>query len=118
MTNSTILMVTDDDEQRELFDLVLTRGGFRVDAVADAESALERLAEHLYALLLTDYDLPGMSGPALIALVRQRWPAIRIVLMSNYPHVRELAAELDVDGSFNKIDIFQLPRILQAVLQR
>ena len=117
MTDSTILIVTDDAEQRALFSLVLTsRGGYRVDAVADAEHALERLAEHAYLLLLTDYELPEMNGPELIALARQRWPSMRIVLMSNHTHVKELAAKLAVDGTFNKIDAFDLPRILQTVL--
>ncbi|MHB0936125.1 MAG: response regulator [Armatimonadota bacterium] len=110
-------MVTDDADQRALFTLVLTSYGYPVDAVADAESALERLAEHTYAVLLTDYELPRMNGPELIGLVRQRWPSLRIVLMSNHTHIRELAAQLDVDGYFAKMEVFELPRVLHAVLE-
>ena len=110
-------MVADDvDQQGELFALVLTSSGYQVDTVADGESALQRLAENTYAVLLTDYQLPKMQGPELITLARQRWPALHIVLMSNYTHVRELARQLELEKYFAKMDVAELPRILQAVL--
>ena len=116
MTAIAILVVTDDADQRILFTLVLTSHGYHVDAVADAESALDQLSEHTYAVLLTDYELPLLNGPELIALVRQRWPATRIVLMSNHTHIRELAAQLAVDAYFTKMDIFELLQIMRTVL--
>ena len=118
MPAQSILMVADEAEQRNLFTLVLISRGYGVDAVADAESALERLADHTYAILLTDYELPHMNGPELISHVRQRWPAMCIVLMTTHSHGRMLAEQLCVDGFFSKMDVFSLPRILQTALEQ
>lgn len=95
-------MVADEAEQRDLFTLVLTSKGYHVDAVADAESVLERLADHTYAVLLTDYELPCINSPELISRVRQRWPAMCIVLMTTHTHGWVLAEQLGVDGFFSK----------------
>lgn len=118
VTEFTILMVTDDPDQRELFTLVLTSRRFHVDAVGDAESALQQLSVQAYDILLTDYELPVINGPELIHRVRHCWPSIRIVLMSNHTHIRELAAQLDVDAYFTKTNILELPDILQAAMAR
>jgi CheY-like chemotaxis protein len=118
VTEFTILMVTDDPDQRELFTLVLTSRRLHVDAVGDAESALQQLSVHAYDILLTDYELPMITGSELIHRVRHCWPSIRIVLMSNHTHIRELAAQLDVDAYFSKMNAVELPNILQAVMVR
>jgi CheY-like chemotaxis protein len=61
-----ILLVEDDDDTRQL--LALALGGQRhvVDQAASAPHALELLRRNAYHLVLTDYDLPGMTGSALL----------------------------------------------------
>lgn len=117
MPTQTILMVADEAEQRALFTLVLESKGYYADAVADAESALERLADRTYAILLTDYELPRMNGPELITRTRHCWPAMSIVLMTTHMNGRTLAHHLDVDGYFSKMNVLALPRILQTAVE-
>lgn len=52
--------------------------------VESAEAALELPSEAPFDILLTDYVLPGRNGLDLAASLRQRWPAVAVILMSGY----------------------------------
>ena len=59
--------------------------GFEVLEAGGGQEALQVLEEHSdVALLFTDCRMPGMSGPELAEVVAQRWPDIRIVLVTGY----------------------------------
>jgi DNA-binding response OmpR family regulator len=57
-----------------------------VVAAASAEEALTLLRNEPARIeaILTDVVLPGISGPRLADLLRQRYPAIRILFMSGF----------------------------------
>ena len=61
-----LLLVEDDPDYADRLSRNLVTSGFKVSAVADAETALERLGEERYDLLLTDIRLPGQSGLDLV----------------------------------------------------
>lgn len=65
--------------------------GFEVLEADRAESALAILeARPDVSLLFSDCRMPGMSGPELARVVSQRWPGVRIVLVSGYVNVPSL----------------------------
>jgi CheY-like chemotaxis protein len=64
----------------------LRRHGFQVLSAADGVEALGLCARHLadLRLLLTDLDLPHMSGLALLRTVRQMNSGIAIMVMAGW----------------------------------
>lgn len=62
MTSKSILVVEDEQEVRELLNYTISRAGYDVETVADAESALSALDQKLPDLMLIDWMLPQMSG--------------------------------------------------------
>jgi PAS domain S-box-containing protein len=58
--------------------------GFETKSAHSAEEALQILATEPIDLLLTDFNMPGMSGLELISQVRTRWPNIKCILASGY----------------------------------
>jgi two-component system, cell cycle sensor histidine kinase and response regulator CckA len=83
----TILLVEDELGVRALARVVLDTAGYSVLEAATPEEALqivERLSRPV-DLMITDVVMPGMNGPALAALVRERWPGTRVIFMSGYP---------------------------------
>src|SRR5690606_32403702 len=62
----------------------LTQHGYRVICAKDGEAALAQLkaADDRVDLVLTDLAMPGMGGERLVALLRRRNPALRIIVMS------------------------------------
>jgi two-component system, cell cycle sensor histidine kinase and response regulator CckA len=58
--------------------------GFETFAAKNADEALRILSHHPVDLLLTDFNMPGLSGLELISQVRGRWPNIKCILASGY----------------------------------
>jgi two-component system, cell cycle sensor histidine kinase and response regulator CckA len=82
----TILVVEDEDNLRAVTAKVLEANGYRVLCAADSAEALDTLREHHESidLILSDMVLPGMSGLALLDVVRSLHGPVRFVLTSGY----------------------------------
>jgi excisionase family DNA binding protein len=68
-----VLVADDDPEALQVIARALSEAGHEVDAVADGPSAVERLRQGDYQLLLTDLSMPGMSGLAVIREARRHY---------------------------------------------
>ena len=80
----TVLLVDDEAALLKLMALRLSRLGWKVHTAPDAVSAIsiaERLSCHLN-LLITDVNMPGMSGDALIRHIRMACPFVDVLAIS------------------------------------
>jgi two-component system OmpR family response regulator len=59
-------VVDDDDDIRESNARVLSQSGYHVDAAADGEDAWQALKSDAYDLLVTDNNMPKVSGVELL----------------------------------------------------
>jgi CheY-like chemotaxis protein len=80
----SVLLVEDEAGVREGIAVLLETIGYRVIAVASGEEAMAIPFQPAPDLLLTDVTLAGMNGSALGQRLRDRWPALKVVLMSGY----------------------------------
>jgi CheY-like chemotaxis protein len=90
------ILVVDDDPEAALFAVyVLTkRGRFEVTHTADPAEALRLATDEHWDLLLTDLEMPGMSGLELLAALRQVAPGLPVVVVTAHPPVGAAAALL------------------------
>jgi putative two-component system response regulator len=65
-----ILIADDDEIGREMLQYVLERHGFEVLTACNGEEALRQLKQGDCRLLITDWEMPGMTGIDLIRAVR------------------------------------------------
>ena len=65
-----ILLAEDDPVTRMLLTRFLKKAGYRVDAVADGREALDRIIEHYYPILVSDWEMPEMDGLELCRSIR------------------------------------------------
>jgi PAS domain S-box-containing protein len=80
-----VLLVEDEELLRQALDRTLSEAGFVVTAAESAEKAIGRLDnDELPDLLVSDVSLPGMAGPELALLLRERAPDLPVLLMSGY----------------------------------
>ena len=79
-----VLLVEDEPLVRMLGYDVLDEAGFEVVEAGDADEALTVLqARSDVRVLFTDVDMPGsMNGFELARTVAERWPAIRVLIVS------------------------------------
>lgn len=68
---TSILIVEDEPEIRELLNFSLVRSGFDVAEAASGEMALQYLDNKLPDILIVDWMLPGMSGVELAKRLRR-----------------------------------------------
>ena len=77
-----VLLVEDEVLIRLLASDMISDLGHTVFEAGTAQGALEIAGAQQIDVMVTDIGLPDMSGAELIRLVAERWPAIRIVIIS------------------------------------
>ena len=77
-----ILIVDDEPCIRESLGVLLMALGYDVTEADNGVSALSHLDRTVPDLIVTDLNMPHMSGLELISHVRSRYPSISIVAMS------------------------------------
>jgi len=91
-----ILFVEDDEDQLHTTPRLLETMGFEVTAIRVPEEAAVRVRgmSHLYDLVITDYDMPGMSGTQLAEQVSESAPNLPVILVSGREDAAMAAAHL------------------------
>jgi cyclic di-GMP phosphodiesterase len=94
-----ILVVDDDAGVRESVSSLISAHGFSVISCENAKDALAQLQENRILAVLTDINMPVISGIELLDKVHQAYPQIPVILMTAY-------AELDIAIEAIKIGAF------------
>lgn len=79
--SSRILIVDDEEQVRQLFTDCLSSRYSCVTA-GDAQEALVRLTSEPFALVLTDVQMPGLSGIELLRRINEHFPDTAVVIAS------------------------------------
>ncbi len=92
-----ILVVEDNPAIQELIAVNLSRAGYEVERVRDAEEARQRLRATLPDLIVLDWTLPGMSGIELARLIRSnpRSGAVSLIMLTARAQDHDKIAGLD-----------------------
>ncbi|MEW6026755.1 MAG: response regulator, partial [Planctomycetota bacterium] len=77
-----IIIVDDDPAVAECLSKFLIRQGYEVAGFSDSVTALERLKSSHYDLLITDINMPGITGVDLIRQVKAIRPALPAIAIS------------------------------------
>jgi signal transduction histidine kinase/CheY-like chemotaxis protein len=112
-----------DDEANVLLTMtsILRQEGYDVDGVPDGASALKAIRECHYDLVLTDLNMPGIDGLAVLAEVRKRSPATVTVMITGYGSV-ESAIEAVQLGAYEYLlkptEVAELKQAVKRSLER
>ena len=98
--SSTIIVIEDDDTLADNIREFLERQGHEAIACGTAEAALEMIRSIEPDLVLSDYNLPGMSGTDLVTRVREIDPQIKAVMMTGDDRV-QTAVDAMKAGAFD-----------------
>jgi CheY-like chemotaxis protein len=84
-----IMVVEDDASIRESLALVLESAGYETVTAINGFDALLQLKRRLPAIVLSDLNMPQMSGFEFLSVVRRRFPQISVIAMSGAYHSGE-----------------------------
>ena len=79
-----VWIVDDDRSIRWVFEKALSREGIAFSSFASAREALDALAGGAPQVLISDIRMPGQSGIELLQEVKQKHPAVPVIVMTAY----------------------------------
>jgi CheY-like chemotaxis protein len=86
LSKHQILVVDDNPDVRGMFSLLLISAGYHVIVAEDGIAALAQLKKTLPDVLVSDLEMPRMSGFELLSVVRRRFPQVLTLAVSGaYP---------------------------------
>jgi CheY-like chemotaxis protein/DNA-binding HxlR family transcriptional regulator len=116
-----ILLVDDDSTFREELADLLTDGGHSVTGVPSAAQATAELEAGEFDVMFTDLKMGRLSGIALLAQARERWPRLLVVMLTAKATVETAVKSLQL-GAFDylrkPIKPDQVRRVLELVSQQ
>lgn len=84
---SRILIVDDDDALLRAHARILTNAGYQVETAADGNAGVSSLRQMSFDVILSDIDMPGMDGIALLEQVRTHDLDVPVVIITGTPSV-------------------------------
>ena len=111
---SRVLLVDDEPLVRRLVSGYLKDAGYAVRTAVDGLDALGKLRSSLPDLIISDLDLPRMSGYEFLNVVRRRFPQIPVVVTSEHA-ADKMPEGLAADAYFQK-NGFGLAHLLLTIL--
>ena len=115
-----VLIVDDEPKLCDLLSSALTQNGVQVFTAGNGLLALEVLEQEDIDLVISDWRMPGMDGPKLLAEVNLRFPDVPVIVMTAYSTVRNAVQSMR-DGAYDYIakpfDIDELDITVAKALQ-
>src|SRR5579859_777014 len=88
MPAGSILVVDDEERQREIYHDILEDEGYHTETAPSGEVALPLLAQKRFDLIITDLNLTGMTGIQLLAEILGADPSVAVILITGYPSIQ------------------------------
>jgi len=122
-----VLVVDDDVDLLSLLEAGLEHGGYEVEVCGSAERALELLEVSPFDVVVTDINLPGMSGLDFCSrVVSERSNSLAVLVMTAFSSIKSAVAALragaydylmkplDVDALVHRLDRFREEDVAHA----
>src|SRR5436190_655955 len=87
-----VWIVDDDRSIRWVFEKALSREGIAYNSFASARDALDALAAGAPQVLVSDIRMPGQSGIELLQQVKEKHPAVPVIVMTAYSDLESAVA--------------------------
>ncbi len=92
MPGLRVLLVEDDDDNRELMAEVLESSGCQVLSAATGQEGLRTLSEHSVDVIVTDVGMPGMGGLEVARAAKAIAPRIPVVVVTGWAEREDIAS--------------------------
>ena len=102
ITKAKLLIVDDESSIRQSLSCLFAAIGYQVRTAEDGNSALIALGEEMAEVLISDLNMPGMSGFELLTQVRSQFPHLKTIAMSGAFQGDEVPSGVAADAFYQK----------------
>src|SRR5512136_1507876 len=102
MTLPKILIADDDTSFRRVLEYQVKQAGYDVLTADDGKQALEIFSQNRCHAVLTDLDMPELSGNELLKSIKQQSPDTPVIVITAYGTI-DSAVEAMKAGAFNYV---------------
>ncbi|KAA0211919.1 sigma-54-dependent Fis family transcriptional regulator [Ignavibacteria bacterium CHB1] len=95
-----VLIVDDEQNIVDSLRLILEHEGYSTDSCNDGYSAIEKITDNDYELVLLDIKMPGLDGLETLEKVKQIKPDVVVIMISGHGTI-ETAVESTKKGAYN-----------------
>ncbi len=95
MSSPRVLVVDDDRGCAEIVAQMLRDCGCTVDVAVDGQAALDLVTRNSYALVVLDYQMPGMDGVEVYRRAVELRPGLPALLVTAYPRIDVVFPAID-----------------------
>ena len=110
-----ILVVDEDSELRRLYAEALAGVGYCVDAAADGAAGWQALKANRYNLLITEHEMPNLTGVELVKMLRAARMALPVVMAAGRLPTHELARNPSLQLAATLVKPFAVDALLDTV---
>jgi DNA-binding NtrC family response regulator len=96
----TILVVDDEEVSRYVLREALSKRGYAVEEAPDAETAIRKVSQGAFDLILLDIQLPGLSGIDAISKIKEVDPTVIILMITAFGS-KEMALDAMRRGAYD-----------------
>ena len=93
-----VLLVEDDDDNRELMAEVLAAAGCEVVSASSGREGLRSLSERSVDVIVTDVGMPGMGGLELAAAAKAVAPSVPVIVVTGWAERDDITSARAVDA--------------------
>jgi len=97
---SRILIVDDEESIRLTLATFLSNAGYQVETAEDVPTALERLKDGNFDVVVSDIVMPRVTGVELLQTIRKESPRVQVIMMTGQPTIETAAATVRA-GAFD-----------------
>jgi len=122
MGQRKVLLIDDSEVALHFASRVLGRAGFEVRTTADVQDLHSVLGGWRPDVILTDVDMPGLTGPELCRMLKSSYETahVPVVLFSAVPalELEHMARDCEADGFLSKANgLERLPAELELLIE-
>ncbi|WP_038183743.1 sigma-54-dependent transcriptional regulator [Vibrio rhizosphaerae] len=117
MAQSKVLIVEDDEGLREALVDTLALAGYEWVEADCAEEALVKLKSEAVDIVVSDVQMAGMGGLALLRNIKQHWPNLPVLLMTAYANIEDAVAAMK-EGAIDYMAKPFAPEVLLNMVSR
>jgi len=115
MAKAQILIVEDDHDLREALVTTLELARFRVREASCAREALACLADAPVDMVVSDVNMPGMSGHELLGEVQRLYPGLPMMLITAYGQISHAVSAMQSGAIDYLVKPFEPQVLVEAV---